>query len=154
MDKNNQIKKKSVSNKTGKLIHFDPNCFCYSGSFCSLSACFTHQLGSRCVTATQHFFLSGSFSEALLEEAVLFTIPIPTAQQLPWEQVAHAMQAYAKMKGLRDWGIPNLLGWLQLNWEMRIWSSVFKEISFMKQLCNSEKWKLWTHIFLLLFYCI
>lgn len=42
MDKNNKIKKKSGSNKTGKLIHFDPNCFCYSGSFCGLSACFTH----------------------------------------------------------------------------------------------------------------
>lgn len=77
------MKKKSGSNETSKLIHFNRNCFCYSDSFCGISACFTHQLGLQCEAATQHFFLSRSFSEALPEEAVLFTIPIPTAQQLP-----------------------------------------------------------------------
>lgn len=68
-----------------------------------LSACFTHQLGSHRETAIQHSFLLGCSSEAPLEDAVLFTVPITAGWQLPWEQVARATQAYTKMNGLKDW---------------------------------------------------
>lgn len=67
-----------------------------------LSACFTHQPGSYCETAIQHSFLLGSSSKAPLEDAVLFSVPITAGWQLPREQVAHATQAYTKMKGLKD----------------------------------------------------
>lgn len=63
-----------------------------------------HLTSAWCEWVTQCFSLWWSLSKTPLEDALLlFLIPMTAAQSLPPQQVAYAMQGYAKLKILRDW---------------------------------------------------
>jgi len=153
-----KINKKSSSNGTGKLIHFDftvsatlkafwvfpavsPTSWALSTSE-PVGTCPSGEVWARLCWRTQ-------------PACPLFPPLRPDSfQQSRWLMLCKLTQRPSV------WGVespePFQICWANSSYaEMRIWSSVLKEISFTKQLCNSEKWKLWTHILLLLlFYCI